>query len=159
METYDDIIEEIERLDVIGENYKRYLNNHGLRKQHQWASTDMALDIAKRVRDAVAGDPSEWWVPDSHGERIHIGDTYSPINGKYDKAYMLGDGIVRGLDQVTSNSGACLKHIPDTREKVIEDLTGALELAQYSHDGHDHRALELAAKFFDRITDLVKEER
>ena len=53
-ETYDEIIEEIEQLDSCG-NYHRYLLNHNLENRHHWASTDMALDIAARVRRAPRG--------------------------------------------------------------------------------------------------------
>lgn len=129
-ETYDEIIEEIEQLDECCDNYNRYLLNHGLRKRHLWASTDMALDIADRVREAVGGDPREWWVLDADGNRVCIGDLVK--NDFNDTFPVVGLGIIGDRKTVKYCDGydfadTVHKVIPDTREKIIEDTLEKLD--------------------------------
>lgn len=128
-ETYDEIINEIEQLDRCG-NYNRYLLNHGIERVHKWWCSDMALDIARRVRESVGGDPSEWWVK-CHGEKLRIEDEIKPYADD-----SIGEVVALGKSRVIFDDGGELdsrsskyvrKIIPDTREKIIEDTLAKLD--------------------------------
>ena len=128
-ETFEEIIKEIEQLDAITENYTRYLQNHGVKKTHNWPATDMCLDVARRVREAVGGDPRKWWVEDADGNRVQIGDDVKNI---YDCTfYVFGLGVRNGKKTVEYDDGyddanTVHKIIPDTREKIVADTVDKL---------------------------------
>ena len=160
-ETYEDIIEEIERLDSSSENYSRYIQNHGLKKRHQWASTDMALDIAARVRDAVAGQPSEWWVADADGNHVHIGDK---VTNSYNCTFeVVGLGVLNGRKTVEYDDGDfCFADTvrkfstQDTREKIIND---AIEELMSAAADSKVSINETLSKAVDRAMKLPKVEQ
>ena len=84
---------------------------------------DAACDVARRVRDAVAGDPSLWYQLDKFGNELHIGD----------KA-MFGDIAIEvasfgthfaawwdGCSYSNCDTRCLEKVIPDTQEKIDTD--------------------------------------
>lgn len=128
--TYQDIINEIEQLDGCCDIANNYKLNHGTTRLHKSWFTDIALDIAARVREAVGGDPSEWWVEDADGNRVHIGDD---VKNSYNCTfYVFGLGVRNGKKTVEYDDGyddanTVHKVIPESREKIIEDTLNKLD--------------------------------
>ena len=126
-ETFEEIIEEIEQRDAITENYTRYLRDHGVRKTHNWPATDMCLDVARRVREAVGGDPSEWWV-ECNGERVKVGDKVEAYSNEYEVFALGPERVIYDNGYHFDSVRADLVHkiIPDTREKIVADAVDKL---------------------------------
>lgn len=125
METYHDIIREIKELDEKKAPANAYLNRHEIKRSffYESNSTPYALDIAKRVRDAVAGDASEWYVTLRYGEKLHLGEDYIDEDGNRKKARAFARKIiVSGGDLQFDNSDTCKKIEPDTQEMIYKDI-------------------------------------
>lgn len=123
-ETYEQIIKEIKTKDY---NTGEYCTAHDCGRPNVLTThfTDAMLHFAARVRDAVAGDPSEWWVLDADGNRVHIGDTVESSNsGLIAVIGLSGEDDGRKIVQYSDGfdyADTVRKVIPDTREKIIED--------------------------------------
>ena len=87
---------------------------------------DDVIEALKAAREAVGGDPREWWVEDANGDHVHIGDKVMS-NGKTRKIALLGiNGDV--MDEETSfvEMINAFKVIPDTRKRIIDDTIDKL---------------------------------
>lgn len=77
--------------------------------------------------DAAAKDPKAWYVTDKHGEHVHIGDKVKLTNGETVTVQGLGSCAIfaapRGSGYTIFETDYFEKVIPDTREKIIEDLS------------------------------------
>lgn len=117
-ETYEEIINEIKSCEWGND----YLERHNCGNNENAVAVNVALHVAARVREAVGGDPAEWWVKDADGNRVHIGDDvkncYSNTFEVISFGYRDGRRIVEydnGYDYVDT----VRKVIPDTRENII----------------------------------------
>lgn len=79
------------------------------------------IGVIKRIIDIALADPKAWYIYDMNGERVHIGDEIIDGDGCKEKVTELGDGYVY-TDEEVYRSANIKKVIPDTREKIIEDM-------------------------------------
>ena len=93
---------------------------------------DDVIEALKEAREAVGGDPSEWWV-ECNGERVYVGDN---VQVPYDNdvytvigfSHLYEDNPTVFLDRRTPVPAKDVhKLIPDTREKIIEDTVRKLD--------------------------------
>lgn len=130
-ETYDQIVEEIKFYDYSGAS-NDYMQKHDCeRGDTRYSDTDMMLDVAARVREAVGGDPAEWWVEDAAGNRVQIGDFVIAGGNRLRVIGFYSDGFVTEDDDgdlARDHKDRAIKVIPDTREKIIENTLATLEL-------------------------------
>lgn len=122
-ETYEQIIDEIENTTL-----QRYFTIHDLFADDLTTYEEdfriVAKHIAARVREAVGGNPDEWWVADADGNHVHIGDE---VTNSYNCTFcVFGLGVRNGKHTVEYDDGCddantVHKVIPDTREKIIAD--------------------------------------
>ena len=157
-ETYSDIIEEIKGLDNEYDYRVRVHYPDYVRPGKDTSNfADVLVHLCERVQEAVAGDPSEWYVLDANNERVYIGDSVRRNNGTHDDIERVQGFICKGATTVFASGGSCsnnsiVKVIPDTREKIIDDL--AKELNQ----GHGlftaDFVKEIAEQFVDRAMKL-----
>lgn len=160
-EKYYDIIEEIENLE--GENVLvgYAASRRGIRFVNE---KDAILDIALRVREAIAADMSEWYQVGFDGSKIKIGD--EAVN-KFDladgsrvsgKVKYFGERNKRPVVRYSDFGWDYVKDIskskePGAREKIVEELAHDLS----SFVGEEFEDMELANKYVDRILALAKE--
>ena len=129
METYGQIIEEINELDEEDYPQEAYLIRRGIgRGNCDYNSSAYALDIAQRVRDAVAHDYTEWYQLDADGNEIHIGYTVkSLINGHESTVEGFGSRDALIVSLFDDGTWSYLSNIrvvtPDTQEKINDDAT------------------------------------
>lgn len=114
--------------------------------------------------EAAASDPKTWYVLDKNGEKVHIGDTvyagnmsengkvigfvHEENNNTYCVLRMAKIGIVEPRYCETK---FCEKVHPDTREKIIDDISKSI----YSNfAGGQCYAKEKAEKFVARVEAL-----
>lgn len=122
--------------------------------------------VIEQCYEYTAQDHKAWWVPDKHGEEVHIGDMYKDSNGTRGKALgfvSYGDPVEMliswGFDNCNvRNPNECEKVTPDTREKIIEDL--AAQFSAIENDGivdvdDDLRAC--AEQFISRVEALERD--
>lgn len=138
-ETYQDIVNELKEESskcrqfaadyyTSRRNLRRFPESSNPDLGREYRATDMALDVAKRVREAVSGDPSEWWVSDGDGNHIHLGDTVyveidqdgstRTVSGFERSPQREGDVCVRFEGSILCANRKILRKI--TREKIIE---------------------------------------
>lgn len=145
METYQDIIKEITKPRKLTVDM---LPSHTFQPPNQ--EETMAVMLCQRVRDAVAGDPHEWYVLDANNEKVHIGDMVKrPLTS--DKPHRVQGFICDGDMAVFNDGGNCLcdeliKVTPDTREKIISDAVEELLEASVEND-------ETLRKIFGEVVD------
>lgn len=126
-ETYDEIIEEIKQIDYA---LSYCLKHKCTRGDTKGVGNDMALHFAARVRDAVGGDPNEWWVEDADGNRVHIGDDVKSYNCTlHVRGLGVGDGrqTVEYDNNEYDYANTVHKIIPETRERIVEDALTKLD--------------------------------
>ena len=125
-ETYQDIVDEL--MDHRVEPGELYVERTGCESSYDRScSADMALDVAARVREAVGGDPSEWWV-ECNGERVKVGDKIKAYNGE-NEVFALGPERViydNGYHFDSIRADLVHKVILDTRKKIIDDAIDKL---------------------------------
>lgn len=110
---------------------------------------DDVIEALNAAREAVGGDPAEWWVEDANGDHVHIDDCVT-YNGKPRKIALLGtNGDV--MDEETSfvKMINAFKVIPDTREKIIEDA-----MAKFVYDIIPVKTREVIEEAVDRAMKL-----
>lgn len=135
MEAYEDIVGEIKELDEEDYPQEAYLVRRGIgRGNCDYNSSAYALDIAQRVRDAVAHDYTEWYQLDVAGNKIHVGDTVrSLINGaEYTvEGFGIHDALIVNLfeDGTWEYVSSVRKVVPDTQKNIDDDAT----LAPYAY--------------------------
>lgn len=97
--------------------------------------------------EAAAEDPKAWYVLDKNGEKVHIGDT---VKNRHDVKEITGLGNNELFAPWWSGSPASSfeKIIPDTREKIIE------ELADWGYNSDCEESRKIAEKFVSRIEAL-----
>lgn len=107
--------------------------------------------------EEAAKDPKAWYVLDKNGEHIHGGDTVSNAFGDRKVNYIFykinNTPCVKYVDGGWDFSQDIEKVIPDTREKIKEELSES-----FVWDGEDiagkEDALKLAEIFISRIEAL-----
>lgn len=101
----------------------------------------------------AAGNPEEWYALDKNGEHLHFGDKFLRGNGMIketiDRFDIADDGTlcVNGY-----YACSCEKVVPDTKEKIIDELMEILMVDE------DQREDEVAEKFYNRIAAHVTQE-
>lgn len=167
-ETYEQIIEEIEGLKESAKSFRpifEYADRNGIpttsdTEKLSSYEVEAMKHLAARVRDAVAGDPSEWWVEDADGNRVHIGDD---VKNCYDCTfYVFGLGVRNGKQTVEYDDGydyadTVRKVIPDTREKIIEDAYGRIKRTYHAKPFHEGEYIEIISDAVDRAMKLGAE--
>lgn len=139
--------------------------NKGLADGAAWASevNQAALEFYdyKRGYDDAAKDPKAWYVLDKNGEPVHIGDTvqselsYLP-EYTFEVSGFTDDGITDSYGG-WHRASYIEKVIPETREKIKEDLTDAIWSDWYESEENDtHSPSELAEQFISRIESLAR---
>ena len=167
-ETYEQIIEEIEGLKESAKSFRpifEYADRNGIpttsdTEKLSSYEVEAMKHLAARVRDAVAGDPSEWWVEDADGNRVHIGDD---VKNCYDCTfYVFGLGVRNGKQTVEYDDGydyadTVRKVIPDTREKIIEDTFNRIRSVFLKGNIRKTDYIELNGDAVDRVMKLGAE--
>lgn len=93
---------------------------------------DDVIEALKETRDAIASDPSEWWVNDANDNHVYLGDMVDVGHGDAYEVLGFRRNATRTISlqtidgQVYSPYDVC-KVIPDTREKIIEDAMARFE--------------------------------
>lgn len=112
--------------------------------------------------EAAASDPKAWYVLDKNGEQVHIGDKVKSNLDNYSAEVtgLFPEGVfVLNCGYLTTEN--IEKVIPDTKEKIIRELTDLI------HHGTGEEAYseeyvkcceELAERLYDRIASFVKAE-
>lgn len=153
-ESYEAIIEEIKKCHILDYAARYGINTAGTSLNDDYRNC--IKHIAARVREAVGGDPAEWWV-ECNGERVKVGDKVEAYSNEYE-VFALGPERVIYNDGYRFDSiraDLVRKVIPDTREKIIEDTLDELT---------EHRCLErftgaeraIIAKAIDRAMKLAE---
>lgn len=122
-ETYAEIMRDLKK-----HHYERaadYCKRHDVDLSDTTTSYfhDAVCDVARRVRDAVAGEPSLWYQLDKFGNELHIGDK-AMFGDIAIEVASLGTHFAAWWDGCSySNCDTrCLeKVIPDTQEKIDTD--------------------------------------
>lgn len=157
-ETYEQIIKNLEKLNSSATEYCDFNDCDQLDKEEQTTFTDAALHLAARVREAVGGDPSEWWVKDADGNRVKIGDNFENYDKTEHEVFALGSERVIfeiGNYLTSVSSDLVRKVIPDTREKIIKEAVE--ELMFVAADNRD-QLNEIFGKTVDRAMKLGAEQ-
>lgn len=135
----------------------------GLADGAAWANeTNQAASVFydyKRGYNDAAKNPKAWWVPDKNGGAVHICE-YVKVDDCDVPMRVIGfsqdeNGNMKFVDcegfQISADE--CEKIIPDTRDKIKEELAES-----FIWDGEDITekdvALKLAEKFISRIEAL-----
>lgn len=109
--------------------------------------------------DEAAKDPKAWYVLDKNGEQVHIGDGATKDDSAIREVAALGEDIIYFRSGSLALAKYCEKVIPDTREKIKEEL-GDVMLAVIEHDlisfDETLSADDLAEQFIARIEALVE---
>lgn len=119
---------------------------------------DDVIEALNAARDAVGGDPHEWWVEDADGNRVHIGDDVRNYHGHAHA--VVGFSIRYGQRSVEYKDGfdyadTVHKVIPETRERIVEDTLDRLLNAPESDKA---TAWEIIADAVDRAMNLAGED-
>lgn len=124
------------------------------------------FNAAKQVGfDEAAKDPKAWYVLDKNGEPVHIGDVINSQSYREVKVIGFQNGAcgisVAWSDltlghNVSAPAGNIEKVIPDTREKIKEELASAI-WSDWFECGMDkaNNPDDLAEQFISRIEALV----
>ena len=92
---------------------------------------DNVIEALNDAREAVGGDPSEWWVEDADGNHVHIGDEVRKGDEPPNKVMGLGvygeAPVVFVSFSAWNYADRVHKIVPDTREKIIEDTLAKLD--------------------------------
>ena len=107
-ETFADIIEDIKSWDFNGVGRARKPRFHHGGNNTGDDPKSAVLEALERVRHAIASTPSEWFVVDSGGNEIHLGDYYQSKYGNVHQAIALGDGCI-SYHRLIDNSHSCRK--------------------------------------------------
>ena len=109
-------------LKTFGEILARFNDDHA------YDGSDV-IEALNAARDAVGGDPAEWWVEDADGNRLKIGDKFKHHDNTEYEVFALGpERVIYDIGHFFNSVRADLVHkvIHDTREKVIEDTLAKL---------------------------------
>lgn len=118
-ETYEQIVEEIKLIDDGEWSYARYFSKHGLDGDaYSYQVTPFALDLIERVRDAVGGDPSQWYILDADGNQVHIGDD---VRNDYNNVFTVRYFKLLSESFVVCYDGDDNWDFPHSVHKVISD--------------------------------------
>ena len=126
-ETFEEIIKEIDRCKYICEYFGVEKGNCEICSQHKNCFRSFSKSIASRVREAVGGDPSEWWV-ECNGERVKVGDKVEAYSNEYEVFALGPERVIYDNGYHFDSVRADLVHkvIPDTREKIVADTVDKL---------------------------------
>lgn len=105
--------------------------------------------------NAAAKDPKAWYVLDKNGDQMHIGDKVKYFNEVLTVFAINGGWIVPDESCRTIQADMCEKVIPDTREKIKEELQNLL----FGSEGFFSwsRSAEVAEQFISRIEALERD--
>lgn len=152
-ETVETLLKEIKHYDEVDNNYKVYLDTHPdllednpRLKDYQWDSSRMADDLVMRAADSVSRDPNRWYVLDSKGQELHLGDHYVNQLGEPNAVMGLGKDIV--FNGVTIEAAENL-----TKMDSIESIENDLERDLIIPHGYD-QAQELIKSYRKRYLDV-----
>lgn len=105
--------------------------------------------------DAAVKNPKAWYVLDKNGEQVHIGDKYrrGKIEETVDQLGLTNDGhpSING-----HYADCCEKVIPDTREKIKEELVITFTDCVTGEIGDEKNLDDMAERFISRIEALGK---
>lgn len=109
----------------------------------------------ERGYEAAAKDPKAWYVLDKNGEKGHIGDPVKLTNNETVHIQGLGScaifAVPRGSGYTIFESDYFEKVIPDTREKIKEELAGKISTI-FAKSFEDQQ--NIAEQFISRIEAL-----
>lgn len=100
--------------------------------------------------EAVAGDPSAWYVRDKNGEKVHIGDKVDIGDARQITVMALRQDHVVGYSGLLHSSFK--KVILNTRENIIEDMIEGIQF--WSNNDPDN--VDVLRRNLDRFYDRIK---
>lgn len=106
--------------------------------------------------DAAVKNPKAWYVLDKKGEQVHIGDKVFDGNDVWVVEGLCQDGYFDNIGCMWPSS-KCEKVIPDTREKIKEELVITFTDCVTGEIGDEKNLDDMAERFISRIEALEKQ--